>query len=468
MSSFATITWTFVPGSLSTLVEYREQGDPDWITPTSPTNPTTTNSYTLEIEDGVTYDVRLTTNGVACGPRSTTFQIFTSGGECCPPGYTLSDDSTFCFQINETASTPPSSPEPTVEQNNTNYGQFGTLIYDPGYDVSGFGPYTQISTGNAFWINGGSTLVDGPLNRSGLWATTIDNDQDVGFAVCITVPTTGTYYVGTGADNWSIIRLDGNTVVEMDPTAMAAYLNTHGFPGIGVDLAFKFWHIYPISLSAGDHVIEIIGHNVSSVAAMGAEIYNLTSAQIQAATSYVAMGSGLVFSTKDEIGEDVQVGSGGIGYTCPTDYSLVLCEGPAFCRQILTEATIPCTTTTTTTTTTTSTTSTTTSTTTTTTTTTNFSVQNALAGATIDDVTPVFYSVTGGAFPLSNGQSLVGTHGDETTISISVDTTTATGGTLTLLINGSPVDTIVVALSTETFDPQTFVTADNVVITLTP
>jgi hypothetical protein len=77
----------------------------------------------------------------------------------------------------------------------------------------------------------------------------------------------------------------------MDPVAMADYFDTHGFPGIGEDLTFKFWHIYPVNLSAGDHVIEIIGHNDASVAAMGAEIYNLTSAQIQAATSYGIMGS---------------------------------------------------------------------------------------------------------------------------------------------------------------------------------
>jgi hypothetical protein len=419
MSAFATITWSYVPGSLSTLVEYKLHGDTVWIKPTSPNNPTVLNTYTLEVETDTVYDVRLTTNGIACGPRSTTFQIMAPGGACCPPGFTLSEDGSYCYQTNTTAATPPSSPETTVAKTNSVYGEFGTLIYNAGFDIQGYGPYTQISTSNSFWINTGNTLVDGPLNRSGLWATTTSNNQDVGFSVCVVAPTTATYYVGAAADNSIKIVLDGNTVVDMDPTAMAAYLSTHGFPGVGVDLAFKFWHIYPVSLNAGNHVIEIIGHNDSSVAGMGAEIYLLSSAQIQAATSYAAMGSGLIFSSKDYIGMDVQVGSDGIGYSCPDGYSLVLCDGPAYCTQTLIEPTIDCTTTTTTTSTTTTTTTTeettTTSTTTTTTTTAglgDLDVENNTTGAevTIDNIT---FTTGGGsvsiALPITPGNSAIGT-----------------------------------------------------------
>lgn len=375
MSTIANITWSFVPGSLSTLVEYKLHSSSTWITPTSPNNPTTNNTYPIIIQDNLVYDVRLTTNGIRCSPRSTTLQVLHTANNCCPPGYSLSTDGTFCQQVNTTSATPPSAPENTIAKNSVSYGVFGTVIYDPGYDVDGTGNFTLISYSNSFWVNGdgsggGANTTNGAPNRTGLWSTTTSDNQDVGFAVCITAAVTGTYYVGCMGDNRVSIFLDGNTIVSMNVPSMIAFFSSHGFPGIDAQVTFRFWHVYPVMLSAGDHVLEVIGHNDTGVAAMGTEIYLLTSSQIQAAASYSDIGSGLIFSTKDFIGQPVQVGSGGIGYSCPSGYSLVLCEGPAFCRQILTTSTIPCVTTTTTTTTSTSTTTTTTHTTTTTSTTT--------------------------------------------------------------------------------------------------
>lgn len=367
MEGIATICWDFVPGSLSTLVQYKVSGDTNWITPTSPNNPTITNCYPLVIEEETTYDVKLTTNGVACGPKATTLQIFLAQGQCCPSGYTLSDDETYCFQINTTTATPPSSPENTIAKTNVNYGLFGTLIYDSGYGTDGTGTATQISTSNSFWVNGtgypisgGGTTIDGPNNRTGLWATTTQDNQDVGFTICINAPTTGTYYIGSFADNYIIIDVDGVNIVTMNPAAMRDFLNANGFPGQDLQVTFRWWHVYPVILTAGFHVINVTGHNDSSVAAMGVEVYNLTSSQLQAVTSYGSMGSGLLFSSKDYIGQPVQIGTGGFGYTCPANYSLVLCDGPAYCTQTLTTPTIECTTTTTTTTTTSTTTTTTT------------------------------------------------------------------------------------------------------------
>lgn len=377
MSAIVNITWNFVPGSLSTLVEYRLTGDTTWIMPTSPNNPTISNTYTIIVDENTFYDVRLTTNGIKCGAKSTTFQIFAPQGACCPSGYTLSADETYCFQTNTTAVTPPSSPENTVAKTLAVYNTFGTLIYDLGFNVNGIGSFTQISYSNGFWVNGtgypnnvGNTS-DGALNRSGLWSTTtLPTGQTVGFTVCVTLATSGVYYIGSSADNWITIKVDGNTVLDMDPSAMGTFLAANGYPAATIDSTFRFWHIYPIVLNAGNRVLEIVGNNAvapdPNPAAMGVEIYNATSSEIQAASSYVDLGAKLIFSSKDYIGQPVQVGSDGFGYTCPSGYSLVLCDGPAFCTQTLITTPIACTTTTTTTTT--STTSTTTSTTTTSTT----------------------------------------------------------------------------------------------------
>lgn len=358
MSSIANITWAFVPGSLSTLIEYRVSGTTTWIHPTSPNNPTTQNTYPLTIDDNVYYDVRLTTNGSRCAAKSTTFQIVRSLG-CCPLGYSLSTDGTYCLQVNDTAATPPSSPEPTVAKSNNFYSDCGTYIYNPGYSSDGTGTSNQITTSNFFWKNGSGTCVpdgntsDGPMNRCALWSVTELSNQDIGFSVCVNIATPQTYYIGFGCDNYGILRIDGNTIIQQDQAALDAQYGIIGAP-------FHVWHIYPVNLLAGQHIIEMVGHNDSGPAAMGAEIYNNTLIEIISATSYGDLN--IIFSTKDYVGQNVQLGTDGVGYTCPSGYSLIFCEGPAFCRQVLTTSIIACTTTTTTTTSTTSTTTTTTTT----------------------------------------------------------------------------------------------------------
>lgn len=370
MSTIANITWPFVPGSLATKVEYRVSGTTTWIQPTTPNNPTPGNTYPLTISDNIMYDVRLTTIASTCSPKSTTLQIINSINNCCPPGFTLSPDQTFCTQTNTVAATPPSSQETTIATPNVAYTNFGAFIYNSGYAADGTGASTQISVSNPFWINPTANTTAGPMNRSALWATTTVSNQDVGFSVCITVPATSTYYVGMGVDNYGILQIDGTTVITQDPAALASQYNS-AFPGIGAAVTFKIWHIYPIVLTQGTHVLNIIGHNVGGAAGMGVEVYNLTPSQIQSATSYASMGSGLIFSSKDFVGQNVQIGSGGTGYTCPTGYSLVFCTATPFCTQTINTVIIPCSTTTTTTTSTTTSTTSTTSTTTTTTTTTS-------------------------------------------------------------------------------------------------
>lgn len=263
----------------------------------------------------------------------------------CPVGYEMYPDMSYCFLEEITLATPPSSGETTVAKTFGGYGTWGTLIYDEGFDENGTGPFTQISFGNTFWVNGagypnlaGGT-TDAPLNRAGLWATTELSNQTIGYAVCIDVEEAGIYYVGVGVDNYVTIRVNGVTVLDMDTSAMTAYLAANGYPLSTTypgEVTFRFWHIYPIQLMAGTQVIEIIGVNTGSIAAMGVEIYKATSSEIQSATSYVDLGAALIFSTKDEIGSDVQLGSDGIGYSCPTGFSLRPCASPVDCVRILT------------------------------------------------------------------------------------------------------------------------------------
>ena len=341
--ALAHVTWGAVSGSTGYLIEYRVSGTTTWIQPNNQPNPTLATFYDLTVDYNAFYDVRITSYGARCSPSSRTFQIFAPLGACCPPGYTLSVDASYCYKINTTAATPPSSPLNSVAAQFSTYAGYGTVIYNLGFNIGGYGPFTLIPLANTFWSNTGLSFTQGPNNRTGLWASTTTDNQDVGFSTCVTLPVAGIYYVGCFGDNRIRINVDGNNVLNMDVTNMAAYFSANGYPGIGPFVTFYFWHVYPISLPAGTHVIEIIGHNDTLQAAMGTEVYNATAAQLIAATSYVDLGAALVFSTKDHIGEPLEIGSGGSGYTCPDGYSLILCDGPAYCTQTLTTPTVSCT-----------------------------------------------------------------------------------------------------------------------------
>lgn len=272
---------------------------------------------------------------------------------CCPPGgYTLNDDKSECYKIDEVAATPPTggTSQVAVARTNVSYSTCGTYVYLPGYNINGTGTSSKIPSTNSFWTNGAGNCVDnvanqGPLNRAGLWTSTATNGQTIGFSVCINLTYSKQYYIGIACDNYGQIKVDGTTIINQDTAAIEAQY------GSVVGATFKVWHIYPVTLSAGPHIVEFIGVNVSGPAAFGAEMYDNTASQILQAFDYT--GLNVVFSTKDYIGQPIQLGSGGTGYSCPAGYSLASCATPFVCRQRVTASPVPCGTSSTTTTTTT-------------------------------------------------------------------------------------------------------------------
>jgi hypothetical protein len=50
-------------------------------------------------------------------------------------------------------------------------------------------------------------------------------------------------------------------------------------------LQFKYWHIYPVTIFEGDHILELYGLNNSDDAGFGCEIYNNTAQQLITATT---------------------------------------------------------------------------------------------------------------------------------------------------------------------------------------
>jgi hypothetical protein len=250
----------------------------------------------------------------------------------CPVGYELAPDGTYCFYEEITEATPPSAGENAVAATEDVYTTCGSYIYHVGYNVNGTGVSDQISLANPFWVNGNGdcgnhTLTDGPLNRNGLWSTTEASNQDIGFSVCIDIMESKTYYIGIGCDNYGIIKLDSVTIVSQDAAALDIQYSVGGAP-------FKVWHIYPVEISAGNHILEMIGHNVSSAAGFGCEVYDNTPAEIAAATGYGDLN--MIFKSADYIGQPIVLGTDGIGYSCPANYSLRACSSPFECVKLIT------------------------------------------------------------------------------------------------------------------------------------
>lgn len=324
-----------------TLVQYRQQGEDEWTQPTTPTNPTQLLEYTLSIAENTYYQVRLTFIGPRCQQKYTEISLFRAFEQCCPNDYTLAPEGDYCYKVEDVPAIPPSgTPATLVNVPHVAYSTCGSYIYDTGYNINGTGTSTQIPLSNLFWKNGGtcadSTTVNGPLNRTAVWVAPPQDGQVIGFGVCVDLPESKTYYIGVGADNYAVIKVDNVIIVQQDAIELGNQYS------VGPGATFKVWHIYPVELSAGPHILELTGNNVINVAALGCEVYNATSAELIAATSYADLADKLIFSSKDYIGEEAQIGTGNAGYTCPSGYTLAPCADPVICRRILTTSLVDC------------------------------------------------------------------------------------------------------------------------------
>jgi hypothetical protein len=298
--------------------------------PLNPKCTTTTSSTTIFVPTtttSTTITTSTTSTTTTVYPPITTTTTTTTTCHCYT-GYIVTPDGTKCSKTITTLVTPPTNLQVSVSKTYSQYSNYGSILFNPGYNLNGTtsAGYQVLHTN--LWQNIPNDLVSGPMNRCGLWTPTYNNNQDVGFTHCITVGTTKTYYIAVGCDNYAIIRVDGTTIVSQDVSALTTQF------GAGASVTFKYWFIYPIQLNAGSHVIEMIGHNISSIAALGTEIYDATSDDIINATDYTTFyNAHIIFSTKDMIGQDIEIGTGGFGWTCPDGYSLIMCNGAPYCTN---------------------------------------------------------------------------------------------------------------------------------------
>lgn len=239
----------------------------------------------------------------------------------CPPGYTMSSGG-FCYGNFQSPS------------NCTNYGLCakstgvysinGSRIFNTGFTQNGSGSVAvQFPSGtNSFWNSynsSGNGPNNGPLNRCGVWACSDPGTNKwIGVSRKINFPESKVYYIGIGADNFTRLKIDGQIILEF-----TADVNGNGINGEYYDVHFKWWNIYPVYLSAGQHFIEISGKNDGSIASFGCEIYNNTISQITSATSEANLD--IRFTTKSlrtSPATYTNVIDGGGCATCPPGYAM--------------------------------------------------------------------------------------------------------------------------------------------------
>jgi hypothetical protein len=218
------------------------------------------------------------------------------------------------------------------------YGSIRNTLW--GYDSSGAIP--ACGTGN----------IGGRLNTVGIGVLPSPEKPDyLCFEYCVNINTTKQYLVAFAADNYGKLYLDNVELINLDTP------DTKNF---------FYWHIFPITLTSGDHTLKICGSNFGVVTAFafGAEIYNISAADFvfNNFLSKPALNSAdcgniptdltngvnsngepiLIFSTGDYIGQQVADPSGTGEWTCPPGWELDICFGIPSCTKILTAEYNPC------------------------------------------------------------------------------------------------------------------------------
>lgn len=170
----------------------------------------------------------------------------------------------------------------------------------------------------------------GKLNTTGLWATGYLDDTELCFEFCVTIEKSQQYLIGIAGDNSVAIYIDNVLTVSLQGDN-------------AITRPFNYWHVFPVTLSAGTHTIKLCGINDTGSAAFGAEIYDISLATFQANFLNPAVGPGncgntvaslepfIIFSTADLVGQQVADPSEPGVWSCPDGGEVDFCNGTPSC-----------------------------------------------------------------------------------------------------------------------------------------
>ena len=248
----------------------------------------------------------------------------------CPSGYTITPANDNCQKITTTGATLNGTlVTATTATLFASYGSGGSLFYEsvdmtrlPIGDTGINGPFNyNDGTGTTLTysvVGSGSTLWGvTPNGRLSIAGIDIPASETLGFTHCLDIPNSGTYTLGIAANNLFKLSINGVVLVNADTW----WTN------------FWYWHVFPIELTSGLNIIEMVGIDSGGGGGFAAEIYSATTAQLSAMTTTTQLEPYIVFTSRDKIGDVLDIGTTN-GYSCPSGFALNACDNTYTCTKI--------------------------------------------------------------------------------------------------------------------------------------
>jgi len=262
--------------------------------------------------DGVTYQLINPNNCIVSYFDGTNWCPITCPCEC-PVGYVFNPATNACEQTTIEPAVPSGGTTVPIVAGGSSpsYGSAGARLYEdisakifplngwsdstlcaPGfpectagyqvYESAGVGTILNIDAtaaiGNTVFVNTGANVDR--LNTVGIWATGYTTNQWLPVEFCINIPTEQTYIFAIAGDNQIRASITSTTfmggVTNFNLVNLWGSFNPSGTPtSTGVTRTFSLWHMFPITLPAGSHILQLQGMDFGTPAAFGAEIYNI-------------------------------------------------------------------------------------------------------------------------------------------------------------------------------------------------
>lgn len=304
----------------------------------------------------------------------------------CPEGYIYDPEIRQCRKFEMIPATPSGGVTVPIVQGSKSsaYSDFGARLYEDisgkTYPLNGFqAPVgTDGCSGSACYIvkenaGTGTTLnieqlsdpgndifdsqgtgIFGRLNASGIWATGYGINQWLTVEFCINISSEKTYIFAIAGDNQIRASITSSTfnggVTDLNLVNLWCSNSPAGTsPSSSLTNTFKYWHMFPITLPAGSHVLKLAGYDLGVSAAFGGEIYDipignpgdiwpaqqtLRALMTSSSVAFSDLEPFIVFSTKNLVTTPpLVIAAPGqtITWTCPEGYTLDFCNGVPAC-----------------------------------------------------------------------------------------------------------------------------------------